>query len=341
MKRGMSGVLLCLWIAGVAAADPPQHEEVRQIMGTLATVQVWAADSLTGQAAADSAFAAFVAVDSLMSTWNGNSPLSRLNAAVPGTWVPVGGEVCEVLSASLEVARLTGGAFDPTVLPLVKLWGFRGGQPALPDSLLLKATLAEVGFGAVEVGETKARLHKPDLAVDLGGIAKGHALDRAEAALRRAGATGGVLDLGGNLKVFGTGPGREVGIVDPADPEALLLIVPLSSGSVATSGQYERFVAIDGQPYGHILDPRTGWPVASGLSATIIAPKALWADALATAVVVLGMEPGLALIESLPGIEGIIVGPEEVRLTSGLAPQSQHLTKSGLKSGPRPASHQQ
>ena len=136
--------------------------------------------------------------------------------------------------------------------------------------------------------------------------------------MRRAGACGGVLDLGGNLVVFGEGPGREVGVVDPDDPQSLLLVVPVAEGAVATSGQYERFVAVDGQAFGHILDPRTGWPVAPGISATVLAPQAMWADALATAVVVLGVAEGLALLESLPGTEGVVVGPRGVRMTSGL-----------------------
>ncbi len=320
LKQELTFVMLWAWAAlvwPVAAAEPARHEEVRQVMGTLATVRVWADDKQTARAATDVAFAVFAEVDSLMSTWRDDSPLSRLNTAPKDVWVPVGREICQVLAAALEAARHTGGAFDPTVLPLVKLWGFRGGRPAVPDSQVLAAALARVDVQAVEVDGDRARLRKSGMGVDLGGIAKGHALDRAAEAMNRTGARGGVLDLGGNLLVFGAGPGNEVGVVDPDDRSVLALTIPLSAGSVATSGQYERFVTVGGRSFGHILDPRTGWPVPAGLSATVVAPRALWADALATAVVVLGVEEGLALLEGTPGVEGVVISSEGARMTSG------------------------
>ena len=132
------------------------------------------------------------------------------------------------------------------------------------------------------------------------------------------GVRGGALDLGGNLLVFGGGPEHEVGIVDPDEPDFLALTIPLDSGSVATSGQYERFVTVGAQTFGHILDPRDGWPVKPGLSATVIAPRALVADALATAVVVLGAERGMQLLAEYPGVEGVIILDGDVRVTPGL-----------------------
>jgi len=318
MRRALVIAALCVWSAPTQGAPPARYAEVRQVMGTLTTVQVWADTDAAARAAVDTAFGVLVAADSLLSTWNRNSLLSRLNAAPSGTWVPVGPDVCRVLRAAVDVAGLTGGAFDPTVLPLVRLWGFHGGEPVVPDSTAVAAALARVDWQAVEVAEDRARLGRPGMAIDLGGIAKGYALDLAAAALTRVGARGGALDLGGNLLVFGEGPGHEVGVVDPQDPGGLLLTVPVGRGAVATSGQYERFFTVDGQTYGHILDPRTGWPVAFGFSATVIARHALWADALATAVVVLGQDRGLALLESLAGVEGVVVSGDRICRTSGL-----------------------
>jgi thiamine biosynthesis lipoprotein len=288
-------------------------------MGTLAEVSIWAEDDSTSRAAADSAFAVFAAVDSLLSTWNGNSPLSRLNAAPVGTWVSLGREACGVLAQAAEVSARTGGAFDPAVLPLVKLWGFRGGEPQLPSAEALAAALVLVDVQALEVQTDRARRLRDGLALDLGGIAKGYALDRARAKLQGCGVSGAVLDLGGNLLAFGTGAGRTIGVVDPAAPDFLLLSIPLD-GAVATSGQYERFVSISGQAYGHILDPRTGWPVRPGLSVTVLSAEAVWGDALATAAVVLGPEAGLALLEGWPGVEGVVVTANGVQVTSGLRP---------------------
>jgi thiamine biosynthesis lipoprotein len=229
----------------------------------------------------------------------------------------LGPEACAVLAEAVAVAALSGGAFEPTVLPLVRLWGFRGGEPRLPTAADLAEALAQVDVGSLEVEPERARRLRAGLAIDLGGIAKGHALDRAQAALVRCGVEGAVLDLGGNLLAFGSGRGREVAVVDPSAPDRLVLSLPLD-GAVATSGQYERFVTIAGRDYGHILDPRTGWPVQAGLSVTVLSDTAVRGDALATAAVVLGPVDGLALLESLPGIEGVVVSPAGVWTTSGL-----------------------
>jgi thiamine biosynthesis lipoprotein len=129
--------------------------------------------------------------------------------------------------------------------------------------------------------------------------------------MRQAGASAGVLDLGGNLLVFGAHPGTEIGVVDPNRPDRLLATLPVVDAAVATSGQYERFLEIDGRRFGHILDPRSGRPVPAGLSVTVIARRAILADALATAAVVLGAEAGRILLEETPQVEGILVVTDE------------------------------
>jgi thiamine biosynthesis lipoprotein len=307
-------------------AEPPTAEEVRYVMGTTATVQAWATDSAIAALAVEGVFEVFDRVDSLMSTWRDDSVLNSLNGAGGGQWVNVGPEVCLVLQVAKTVAVVSEGAFDPTVLPLVRLWGFRGGQVAQPDSALLAATLATVDHGMLELDADsgRARLLTDGMAVDLGGIAKGYALDQAAEAMRRFGVKGGMIDLGGNLLAFGQGPHRQVGIVDPAGTDLLLATVPLTDAAVATSGQYERYLTIEGRRYGHILNPRTGWPVPPGVSATVLAKEAILADALATAAVVLGMDRGLALLEKTPGVEGVMAlqdphGGFDLKTTSGFA----------------------
>jgi len=317
-------LLLMFLVQGSLAGEPPVEEQVRYVMGTTATVQAWAPDSEMGVNAVEAAYAAFDRVDSLMNTWRDDSVISSLNRSEPGQWVKVGPEVCRLLLEAKTVAIASQGAFDPTILPLVRLWGFRGGQVALPDSAALAVTLLTVDHRLLEVdlATGRARLLEPGMAVDLGGIAKGYALDIAAAAMRRTGATGGVIDLGGNILAFGQGPHPKVGIVDPTREDRLLTAVALADASVATSGQYERYLTIQGRICGHILDPRTGWPVSPGVSATVIAEKAVLADALATAAVVLGVDRGLALLERIPGVEGLMTvqdghGELGLRMTSG------------------------
>jgi thiamine biosynthesis lipoprotein len=317
MMRPLAVCLILGLAPAAAGSEPPQEEQVRYVMGTTATVQAWAPDSETAALAVEAAYAAFARTDSLMSTWRDDSVLSRLNNAPTGTWIEVGPEVCDVLLAARQAAEASGGAFDPTVLPLVRLWGFRGGVLAIPDSLLIQAVLKSVGYHLLEVDQPgrRARLLAAGAAVDLGGIAKGHALDRAAQAMREAGARGGMMDLGGNILVFGLGPARQVGIVDPRGDDRLLAALPLTDAAAATSGQYERFLDIQGRRFGHILDPRTGWPVPSAMSVTVVADRAILADALATAAVVLGPKAGLALLEKSPGVEGVLaVSDDGVRL---------------------------
>ena len=308
MIRPLIYILFLCLAPTVSGKEQPREEQVRYVMGTTATVQAWAPDSGTATLAVEAAYAAFDRTDSLMSTWRDDSVLGRLNRAEAGIWVEVGPEVCQVLDEAKRVAEASGGAFDPTVLPLVRLWGFRQGAVALPDSLALISVLRSVGHDLLELDLPggRARLMAEGAAVDLGGIAKGHALDRAARAMRRAGARGGLIDLGGNVLVFGKGPGRQVGIVEPHRENRLLASIPLTNAAAATSGQYERYLTIKGRRYGHILDPRSGWPVSPGVSVTVVSDRAILADALATAAVVLGPEAGLVLLEKTDGVEGVL-----------------------------------
>jgi thiamine biosynthesis lipoprotein len=324
MIRWLAFLLLTSVVTSSGATEPPTVEEVRYIMGTTAVVQAWADTERQAWKAVEAAYEAFDRVDSLMSTWRDDSVLSSLNRAIPGQWIDVGPETCRVLSVAKEISGISEGAFDPTILPLVEVWGFRGGEVTVPDSSLLEVTLGRVNHELLEVDVDtgRARLVGKEMAVDLGGIAKGYALDIAAEAMTQEGAAGGMLDLGGNLLVFGEGPQRQVGIADPTDPSAILATIPLADESVATSGQYERNLEIQGQKYGHILDPRSGWPVQGGVSVTVVAKEAMIADALATAAVVLGLEKALALLESSPGIEGVFSYPDGkggffLRTTSG------------------------
>ncbi len=324
----LTAAALGLVFPAVAGDPSGPAEEVRYVMGTLATVRTWADDAVAEARSLAVAFGAFDRVDSLMSTWRDDSALAALNRAPAGMWVAVGAEVCGVLTGALAVAQASDGAFDPTVLPLVELWGFRSeGQAGRPDSTALRACLAQVDFRQVELDTAggRARLLRPGMAVDLGGIAKGYALDQAAAAMRAAGATGGYLDLGGNILVFGNQPSPCVGVVDPGNRERVLAAIPVQDQSVATSGQYERYLVLDGEAYGHILDPRTGWPIRPGFSVTVLSSSAMLADAMATAAVVLGPRAGWEFLENTAGVEALTLQepPDAAvrwRTTSGLEP---------------------
>lgn len=318
------------------------------VMGTMLQATAVAADSGAARAALSAAHGEVVRVDSLMSTYRPESEVSRMNAAAgTGDWTDLSPATLEVLDAAIAWSGRTEGAFDPTIGPVVDLWGFHGGGGEVPPAARIDSVRAVTGCRRIEIerarapylGRGRARLPLPGMALDFGAIAKGYALDRAVAAMREAGAAGGMVDLGGQVSVFGAAPdggrGWPIGIRDPRDPEAILGVVTLESGSLATSGDYERFFVHDGVRYSHVIDPRTGWPVRGVAQTTVIAPSGTDADALSTALFVLGPDEGRAVLEDVapdatavwvadPGEEA--VGPADV-IVAGARPDRVELER--------------
>ncbi|MBN1556713.1 MAG: FAD:protein FMN transferase [Lentisphaerae bacterium] len=253
------------------------------------------------------------ALEAELSVYDENSAIARLNRAAPGCPVPVSPAAADVLALARRYAVYSGGAFDPTVAPLLRVWGFRGGPAptAAPPAEALAEARAAVGYRGLVVTNGMAMLTARGAGVDLGGIAKGYAVDRAYDALRGEGAAAFLVDLGGNIRCAGRpAPGRpwRIGVRDPFRTERLLGTLTLPDGmAVATSGHYERFVTLDGERYAHILDPRTGRPVRGMASVTVLAPTAAEADALSTALFVMGPRGGRALMRSRPDAHVLFV----------------------------------
>lgn len=318
MTRARAAAALVLAACAAAPPRPPGPPAVRldrawPVMGTLFRATATAADPASARRALAAARTAVVRVDSLMSTYRPESEVSRLNAAAgTGAWTRLSAGTAAVLAAALDLARATGGAFDPTVGPLVRAWGFHGGEGRLPPPAEVDSLRALVGWRTVELGGGRARLGLPGGALDFGAIAKGYALDRAVAAMRATGVAGGMVDLGGQVAVFGVPPdggrGWPIGIRDPRRPEDVLGTVVLEAGSAATSGDYERFFEIGGTRYSHVIDPRTGRPVRGVAQVTAIAPDGTSADGLSTALFVLGPTAGPAwLAANRPDVTAVWV----------------------------------
>ena len=243
-------------------------------------------------------------VNRQMSTYRPDSELSRFNAAVETSWVDTSSAVTHVASRALEISRSTGGAFDPTIAPLVDLWGFGpGAQTAsLPDAARIRATLQRTGYAGVDTASGAIRKARPDLHLDLSGIGKGFAVDQVAEYLESAGAEHFLVDIGGDMRARRTSADRaawRIGIEKPATGRRTVhRIIALGDGAVATSGDYRNFFQSGGARYSHIIDPRTGKPVDHDLaSVTVIAPTAEEADAWSTALMVLGPGAGPQLAE--------------------------------------------
>jgi thiamine biosynthesis lipoprotein len=303
------------------------------VMGTLLEVEVRAADSASAEQAVAAARAAVFRVDTLMSVYKPESEVSVVNRRAGSDSLTVlDPQTAEVLEAALRFAELSGGALDVTVGPLVDTWGFYRESGSTPQEAALDSVHRLVGYGKVRWNATDRTVRLPlrGMRLDFGAIAKGYAVDRAVAALRESGVAGGRVDLGGNLRWFGASPsggGGSVALRDPRNPEDAFALVHIDSGSVATSGDYERFFEVDGRRYSHILDPRTGFPTHGTAAVSVLAPTGMEADALSTAFFVLGPEAGCRLARRLPGVEAVWVrdpGTEplaagDLTITPGLA----------------------
>ncbi len=243
-------------------------------------------------------------VNQRMSTYLPDSELSRFNASAPEAWTSISDDTLTVIDRSRRIHEMTDGAFDPTVGPIVDLWGFGpdGGQDRVPTDEMITKMAETVGFAKVESRKSGPGLlkHAPGVRLDLSGVAKGYAVDLVAEYLESKQVTNYLVEVGGELRAGGAGPaGRawRVGIEKPTlAPDDILQLVELDGDAMATSGNYRIFFERDGRHYSHIIDPTHGRPVDHDLaSVTVVAPTTLEADALSTALLVLGLEKGMAL----------------------------------------------
>jgi len=307
-----------IWPAGRVDVDSGH----RLVMGTFARIVAVAADSETAERCIETAFAEITRVDKLMSDYKSDSEISQVNRDGFKRAVKVSKSTYEVLQRSVEFSKLTDGAFDVTVGPLVDLWRSAGRTNSVPGNNELNAARSRVGYEKLTLDANKmsVRFTVDGMRLDLGGIAKGYAVDKAIEAMQKCGATGGMVDIGGDIRCFGTPPqGKEhwlIGLQDPSKAEGdigvgrILLKLKLVNRAVATSGDYQQFTVIEGKRHSHIIDRNTAAGTKGLSSVTIIADNATDTDALATAVSVMGLEKGLKLIESLADTEAILISSE-------------------------------
>lgn len=288
------GLILCPL---AACGEPGVVERRLASMGTILELRVEALDRPAALAASEAAIREIERVDLLLSTWRRGGPLDRLNRARPREAVGLGREAADLLTAIEAWSDRTGGAFDPTVLPLVRAWGLRGAG-RIPSAAERERALADTGWRhfAVDLENAEAKRSSTGAGIDEGAWGKGYALDAAARALKRSGVRGAVLDLGGQVFVLRGAPAM---IAHPRRRGLPAVSLFLTDASLSTSGNSERARTVGGVRIGHLLDPHTGRPAPDFGSASAIAPSGLVADILSTAFFVLGPEKGLALSEKL------------------------------------------
>lgn len=298
--------LLAIYLLRPAAA-PQELRHSRLLMGTVVEIVALGPDPALLEAAVNAAFAEIARIEALMTPHQPDSDVARLSAA--SEELAVAAETAEVIALGLQVASASGGALDLTLGRLKALWGIETEAPRVPEPEELAAALQGSGPAALQLDGLRVRKTAPQLAVDLGAVAKGYAVDRAVAVLRAAGVSRASVNAGGDLYLLGDHAGRpwRIGIQHPRQQQQVAATLLVADQAVVTSGDYERFFEKDGVRYHHIFDPRSGRPAGLCQSATVVAPTAALADALSTAVFVLGPEAGLALVERFPGALALVI----------------------------------
>jgi thiamine biosynthesis lipoprotein len=331
-------VLVCLSLVAVSffsCADKDRTDAdsgYQMIMGTFVHVVAVAEDSGTAKKCVRAALEEIHKVDDLMSDYKNDSEISRANREAGERAIRLSESTYEVLQRSVEFSEMTGGAFDITVGPLVALFRKAKESKVAPSEQQIALARSKVGFEKLKLDSENRTVQFSDkgMLLDLGGIAKGYAIDKAIKAAQRCGAIGAMVDIGGDVRCFGLPPkGRDHWLIGLQDPNSaiegmggggLLHVLKIINAAVATSGDYQQFVLIEGKRYSHIMDRKTGTSAEGLSSVTIIADNATDADALATSVSVMGAEKGLALIEKLPNTEAILIIPQpnyEIIKTNG------------------------
>lgn len=321
-------VLLCLLaVPGIGWSD--WLHDKQDIMGTEVAVTVWHDDAKTGEAAIAAVMTEMRRIDTTYSPYIDTSELARLNATAAKQAVALSLEFSLLVERALYYSDLSGGAFDITFASLGWFYDYRGKKK--PDAVQHKNLLPAINYHFLNFNSAKRTLAftHPNVRIDLGGIAKGYAVDRAIEILRHHGIAHASVSAGGDSRLLGDRRGRPwlIGIKNPrqrgAEDRTVVLTMPLNDVAVSTSGDYERYFVdeITGEWVHHILNPKTGKSAHGVISVTILGPLGIDTDALSTTVFVLGVDEGLALLARLPGFDGVIIDAQgKVHYSEGLQP---------------------
>jgi thiamine biosynthesis lipoprotein len=283
--------------------------DARPKMGTEVSVYLWHEDPAQGREALEAVFAEMDRINALMSTYVEDSTISAINRDAAHGWIAAGAELFRLVQRSLDISVLTRGAFDITYESVGQHYDFR--ERRRPDAGVLESELGKIDYRYIELDEpTEAiRFSKEGVRINLGGIAKGYAVERGVQVLREFGVRHARVTAGGDTRLLGDRLGQPwvVGVRDPDIDGKVSIRLPLEDEAISTSGDYERFFIEDGTRYHHILEPGTGQPATGVRSATIVGPDAVITDALSTSVFIMGVDAGLRLIATLPDYEGIVI----------------------------------
>ena len=323
LKKNFTPFFLYLACSALLGCNPNNVKlikESRFYMGTLFDITVLHADARKAEKIIDKVFDEIKRIELMTSKFIPNSEVSKINQSSNENAYPISEEVYNLLKVSVHYSQITRGAFDITIGVIQDLWNFDNEEGQIPSSGTLLPLLSLVGFKNIALKENfHVRLKKKGMKLDLGAIAKGYAVNRGIEILRNNHINNAILNGGGDLKCIGEkkqGSPWEIGVRHPRDPSSIIATLKGNNQAIATSGDYQNYFVKNKVRYHHLLNPETGWPAKGTQSATIISNNAMLADAMATAVFIMGPERGIEFIESQKGLEGFLITSDGDKIIS-------------------------
>lgn len=299
--------LIGFFIARNSSNEQKTFKRTQILLGTVVEIQVRDEDEQKAENAITQAFEEVKRIDDLFTTYNEESPVWKINNS-SDTLIKVDDEIYDLLLLCDSVTRLSDGCFDVSLDNLTKAWGFYSDNPHLPTKTAIDSALNLSGWNNIQLKENQIFIRRKNVGLNFGAIAKGYAVDKAIDVLKKSGIKEALVNAGGEISAFGND--WLIGIQHPREINSIIKKLKLRDISVATSGDYEQYFEVDGIRYHHIIDPKTGIPSRGLQSVSVINKSNAFADALATAVFVMGREKGIKLIESLNDTEAMIIDDE-------------------------------
>ncbi len=338
----LSSVFCLLLLFGCTKPDK-MYKESRVLMDTYCTITVVSPSEEKAKESIDAGFVEIKKLDKFLNNFVSDSEISAISREAGIKPVHVSKETMDLMQKTLGISNITGGAFDPTIAPVLKLWKFSGrpADPSMPPGDAIKISLKLVDYKKIKINSESSGIYLEDkgMELDLGGIAKGYAADKAVEAIKAKGIKAALVAIAGDIRGCGlstAGNAWKVGIQDPRPEnpnsekpwEDIFASVDLKDRAISTAGDYQRSFMKDGKRYHHIIDPVTGYPSDSGLiSVSVIAPEGYMADGIDTAILILGPEKGMKLLDSM-GLEGVLVDVNKnILMTKGLKGKVEILKK--------------
>jgi thiamine biosynthesis lipoprotein len=283
-----------------------------ELMGSAFDIKVVATNEEKANEYIDAAVGEIERIEKLISSWDEHSQTSEINRYAGSKPVEVPRELFQLIERSMAISKLTNGAFDISYAALDSVWTFDAAMKHIPEESEVAASTLRVGFQHIALDTKKSTvfLTKKGMKIGFGAIGKGYAADKAKELLLSKGAIAGIINASGDMNTWGTQPDGKpwnIAIKNPLDKNKVFATMPLNNRAVVTSGSYEKYVLLNQKKFGHIIDPKTGYPAEGLISVTVFAPKAELADALATAVFVMGKEVGINLINQIPEVACILI----------------------------------